>query len=277
MMMSMKSAICLLCCVGITLEAFGNDPVELGVMKVGQIQAKEIKESSGVIASRTQPGVLWTHNDGNGKTAQQLYSIDRTGKLLGIFPLSGIPLVDWEDIAIDAENWLYIADIGNNELDRRTLTIHRIKEPSAGSRAIVKKDVSWELQFPGNPFDAEALIVWMGNGYIFSKVKNDRQAEMFRFPLSPGGGSVQMELVARLLVTSPVTGADLTSDGKHLGLVAKAGAYLFDVNGEPRSAGQLKPRRIKFKKGQIEGVCFVEDGLLTTSETRDIFLFKGLK
>ena len=72
-----------------------------------------------------------------------------------------------------------------------------------------------------------------------------------------GTGSVTLEWVARLDVTSPVTSADLTSDGKQLALVAKAGAYLFTVDGDLKRAGQEKPKRVKFKKGQIEGCCFV--------------------
>ena len=40
----------------------------------------ELQESSGLAISRTQPGVLWSHNDsGDGPT---LYAIDMSGKLL---------------------------------------------------------------------------------------------------------------------------------------------------------------------------------------------------
>jgi len=57
----------------------------------------ELKESSGLAISRTQQGVLWSHNDsGDGPS---LYAIDIAGKLLGVFHVSGAMARDWEDIS----------------------------------------------------------------------------------------------------------------------------------------------------------------------------------
>jgi hypothetical protein len=84
---------------------------------------------------------------------------------------------------------------------------------------------------------------------------------------------VTLERIGRLRVDSPVTGADISADGRQLGLVAKAGAYVFRIGGDPLQAGALKPQRTKFKPEQIEGCCFVPEGLLATAESREIFLF----
>ena len=61
------------------------------------------------------PNVFWTHNDGGGPKKQVLYAISRQGKTRVYFPVVGVTLHDWEDLAIDSAGHLYIGDIGNND------------------------------------------------------------------------------------------------------------------------------------------------------------------
>ena len=97
----------------------------------------ELKESSGLAISRTQPGVLWSHNDsGDGPS---LYAIDISGKLLGVFRVSGAMARDWEDISTwsvsrrmstpappEKSECLFIADTGdNNQVRPGRLDLHR--------------------------------------------------------------------------------------------------------------------------------------------------------
>src|ERR1044071_6715137 len=94
----------------------GMREVEPGLWWLARIAHPGITESSGVIGSRQYPGVLWTHNDGGGPHKQMLYAIERGGHSLGEFRLSvtEVRLHDWEDIAIDEQNFLYVGDLGNN-------------------------------------------------------------------------------------------------------------------------------------------------------------------
>lgn len=250
--------------------------VEPGVYRLGSIESRAIKESSGVVNSRVYGGVFWTHNDGGGALSRVLYAIDRNGKLLASFRLEGIDLADWEDLALDGEGQLYIGDFGNNDLERTTMRVYRVKEPDPKSSGVVTNEQTWRLSFPGKPFNCESLFIWEGHGYVISKVTDDERAEIYRFALGGGLDGQVLEWVARLEITSPVTGADLSVDGRFLAVVAKAGAYVFRVDGKIERAGGVEPRRKKFKKGQIEGCCFVAEGLLATSESREIFLFTGL-
>src|SRR5205809_1449533 len=87
-------------------------PVAPGVLHTGVMTDPELTESSGLIASRTFPGVFWTHND-QGQIPK-LFAITRQGVTLGKFKVTGATISDWEDISIDAAGNLYIADIGNN-------------------------------------------------------------------------------------------------------------------------------------------------------------------
>jgi hypothetical protein len=65
----------------------------------------------------------------------------------------------------------------------------------------------------------------------------------------------------------------LSPDGKWLALVAKSGAFLYEVDGDPGRAKGKPAYQKKFKNPNIEGCTFVPDGLLATAENKDIFLF----
>lgn len=245
-----------------------------GVQVVGQISDPRIVESSGVVASRRYPKVLWTHNDGGGPKKQVLYAIDREGQTRAALPVTGATFRDWEDISIDDAGHLFLADIGNNDAKRDTLAVYQIDEPNpdtdSGAVAVKRK---WELKFPEAPFDCESLFIWKDYGYVVSKVFKDARAQIFRFPLQDTRTPLTLELVATTTIQSPVTSGDISSDGKLLGLVAKDGAYVYRINGDVARVGQIRPDYVKLKDKHIEGCCFVPDGLLATSEEREIYLF----
>lgn len=242
-----------------------------GVWQVGNIAPLAITESSGLVPCRGNTNAFWTHNDGRRRT---LYAITRTGQPIAEFFVDAPSVADWEDIARDDTGNLYLADIGNNDARRTRLVVHQFAEPDPqkpGTAVIVTR--SWDLTFPGKPFDCESLFIWKEHGYVISKVFKDEQAEIYRFPLTATKEPVQLELVAKLPVTSPVTGADVSPDGQMLGLVCKSGAYLFRIDGDVARAATAAPLRVKFREGQLEGCCFVPEGLLATSEQREMFLF----
>src|SRR4051794_35914104 len=93
---------------------------------VGHIDAPEIPESSGIVASRKYPGVFWTQND-SGNPAE-VFALAHDGKMIGKFSIAA-KNIDWEDIAIDDDGHLYLADIGNNSCNRTEVQVYRIAEP----------------------------------------------------------------------------------------------------------------------------------------------------
>jgi hypothetical protein len=70
-----------------------------------------------------------------------------------------------------------------------------------------------------------------------------------------------------------VTGADISPDGKLLGLVAKSGAFVYRIDGDVARVVKGKPFQAKFRHEHIEGCTFVPDGLLATAESREIYLY----
>jgi hypothetical protein len=245
-----------------------------GVLAIGRISNPRITESSGVVVSRKDPDVLWTHNDGGGKR-QVLYAISRTGLALGEYHITGALLEDWEDIAIDGQGHLFLGDIGDNDRQRSTIAVHQIDEPelTTSRNGIARVTRSWNLRYPKGRFNAEALLVWGENGYLITKVFDDARAELYRFSLTNSAEVLTLHLVGELHIEAPVTGADISADGKMLAVVSKAGAYVYRIGGDPMRATVGKPYRTKFDDAHIEACTFVPEGLLATSEARLIFLF----
>src|SRR6266851_3388499 len=100
---------------------------------LGTIQDPAINESSGIVASRTTPGLYWTHNDsGDGP---YIYAFDEHGARRGTWRVRGAAAIDWEDIAAGpgpqaGTSYLYIGDIGDNEGRRAEITVYRVREPT---------------------------------------------------------------------------------------------------------------------------------------------------
>ena len=245
--------------------------VVAGVRLVGRITHPHLTESSGLIGCSKDTNVFWTHNDGR---RGMLYAITRAGRPVAEFPVAGVGLNDWEDIARDDQGHLYIGDIGNNDGKRALLAVHQIDEPDPkDSGKVLPVRRSWILRFSQAPFDCESLFIWQTNGYVISKVFNDAQAEIYRFPLAEQKEPFILEFVTRLPIESPVTGADISADGKKLGVVCKSGAFVFRIKGDVANAGDAKYHSVKFRDKHIEGCCFVPEGLLATAESREIYLF----
>lgn len=245
-----------------------------GVQEIGRIAHPRISESSGVVASRQFPGIFWTHTDGGSPKKQSFFAMRRDGSAVCEIRVNEVYITDWEDIAIDDDKHVYLADIGNNDARRSHLWVHRLDEPDPnGVVRVTRPTRSWRLQFPGAPFDCESLFIWKDHGYVVSKVFKDSRAQIFRFPLTESKEPVTLELVATTRIESPVTGADISPDGKLLGIVAKSGAFVYRIDGDVSRAGKQKPYQEKFRHEHIEGCTFVPEGLLATAESREIYLY----
>jgi len=242
------------------------------VTQLALLPKDDFKECSGLVVSRQFPGVLWTHNDGQDR---RLFAINRTGEKLAEFEVQGLFIWDWEDLAIDATNRLYVADTGNNLEARPSLSVHRIAEPDPrGTNRALAVEQTWVLKFPDKSFDSEGLVIWQDHGYLVEKSGKSKKAGLFRWPLA-NAGTVTLEKLGNLEITSPVTAADLSPDGTRLGLTADDGVYALRFATGPEHAIGQKPFKVPFKLGQIEGCSFDRDGLLVISEGRELFLFKA--
>ena len=241
--------------------------------KIGVIAYKAIRESSGVVASRKHPNVLWTHND-KGNTPE-LYAITREGKLLARYTLPAVNN-DWEDIDADDQGRLYVGKIGNNDAKGSgPIEVLRVAEPdvsqASAARHTLPIDRTWRLRYPAKPFDCESLVIHGAHGYLISKHLDGAAASLYRFDLD-GPTDQTLTRVAELPIDQPVTGASISPDGNKLAVLTYGKLYLFEHNGDLSRIGELKPLTTPTPSGKLEGVCFTPDGILLTAESRQIYL-----
>jgi hypothetical protein len=240
---------------------------------VGHIDAPRLDESSGLVASRRYPGVFWTHNDSGNPAA--IFAITRRGKVINEFPVQG-KNVDWEDIAFDAQDRLYLADIGNNNCDRKQVQVYRVAEPDPrGAVHLLQPDKVWKLTHPAKPFDAESLFILGNDAYIIAKYLDGQEPGMYRFSLLDNSNEpIRLERVHTLALHAPVTAADISRDGKLLAVMTLLGPVVYRIDGDPtRATRENQIFSAMFIDPNIEGVCFVSDGLLATTEGRRVVSF----
>lgn len=194
----------------------------------GTIKSPDITESSGLAASKCQPGVFWTHND-SGDDAF-IYAIDESGKDLGTWKVEGARNLDWEDIAAakDASGkcHIYIGEIGDNKLQRPVHTIYRVEEPIAGQPASSKNSplsttaaAMLGFTYPDKNQDAETLLVHPKTGYIYVLTKRVSGASgIYRLkPIFDRDDAQTAEMIGELSVPAIpngfLTGGDISTDG----------------------------------------------------------------
>ena len=211
------------------------------VTEVGHLAHGALIEQSGLVASRTHPQTLWTHNDsGDGAW---IYALGTDGADLGRFMLSGIDAYDFEDIAAarcpqgDGQ-CLWIADIGDNARRRDEVVIYVVEEPvpTPGEGEI---SVGWQFhfQYEGGPRDAEALLVAPAGDrlWIIDKVEGTPTGVFVADTLQD---KMLAELRRQTEFDAPgvpiamgqlVTGADLHPSGRRMVLRVYTGIYEFEL------------------------------------------------
>jgi len=181
-----------------------------------------ITEASGLAASRNNPGVVWTHNDSGG--AASLYALGRQAQIKATLPLSGALNIDWEDIArgpgpAGGADWLYAADIGDNDAVRSSIRVYRTAEPNlsgfADGAQLAPAPTSFvELTYPDGARDAEALIVDPKSNDLFLITKRESRSRVYR-AAAPAFAAESITLsFVRELSYSDVVGADACPNGR---------------------------------------------------------------
>ncbi len=256
---------------------------------LANLSDQNISESSGVVASRLNPGIYWTHNDsGDGPF---IYAFDRSGKSKGVWRVTRADAWDWEDIAVGpgptrGTSYVYIGDIGDNDRERKVIIVYRIPEPvvetdvsaSRGNPLLTAPAEAIRLEFPDGRHDAEALLVHPRTGdlYLITKTKS-ASCKVYK-AAAPFDTStiIQLSVVADLqlpgVIAGMVTGADISPDGQRVVLCDNFSAYEISLPGvdagfdsiwqQPFTSIELGFRR------QGEAVCYRQDGkaILATSE-----------
>lgn len=243
--------------------------------EAGRVQAAELTEISGVVASTVHEGVLWAHDDSDG--APELVALSTTGEHLGTYAVEGAEARDWEDVAA-ANGALVVGDIGDNIDGWPSVALYRMAEPQARpdgtGGTLVAETIT--LRYPDGSVNAEALLVDPRDGTVVVLTKEDRVSRVFTAPASAlvdgatvtltPAGSFEVPRSRGLVLGLPgtsVTGADVAPDGSVvlvrtyravLAFARPDGAPLVDAFRTPPCEA---PQR---NEAQGESVAFVDGG-----------------
>lgn len=311
----MPVSICRHAVVTLALTAFAAaaapvsaQPAALQPTVHARVVSEPIGEMSGIVKSRRHPDMYWVHNDSgdnarifairsDGSSVLPTYSkFSRYGDEAeaGKQQWEGFEVlyagnVDWEDIALD-QNYLYLADLGNNLNARRDLVIYAISEidPTASTRsAVVQK---WPVHYPeqrefppGNwHYDSESLFTSDGQLYLITKHRKagamttfEAGANLYRLDTRHTDQSNALTLVDSSSLITAATGADVSPAGTTLAVISYGDLFLFDKPATGDAWLSSTYRRIPLDRtvmGQVEAVAWQDEStVLVTNEGRDIF------
>jgi hypothetical protein len=217
--------------------------------------------------------MLWSLNDSGDPF---VFALTATGTVKGRVRVTGAQVWDWEDIAVGLcpkGTCLYIADIGDNDRTRRSVTIYRTPEPAPGDTQTENVEVL-RATYPDGPHDAEALVVLPGGELFIVTKGNADPAALYRFT-SPfrDGVTVSLERVTPLVPAKAngkqtndarntrITAADVSPDGRWIVLRTPHAIMFYDarefVSGQIREAYRFDVAPAREPQG--EGVALSAD------------------
>ena len=219
------------------MTAWGEDARYGPHEALGTPPADVTPEISGMAVSSNDEDVVWVHNDsGDGPFVYALAL--STGEILGVAEMPDIAPKDCEDIAIGPGptkglDYLYLADIGNNQREKNRFWIYRIPEPDMGSfsdatppKVSAQHVETLIFSYPDpevTVFDAETLLVDPESGEITVVTKDHNENNGLSFVFRTNGPPSANELnqltqVGTMFfdegVRNRVTGGDVSRDGR---------------------------------------------------------------
>lgn len=232
-----------------------------------------IKEASGLCDSKMNPGYLWVHEDSGNPP--QLFLVKNDGVLSKTVFIEGANNLDWEDMSLakgpdPAINYIYLADIGDNQLNRAECIIYRFPEPGsiADTVHVIEKI---RFQYPNGAHDAEAILVDNSTKDIYVITKSDDPAHIYKISYPQSVSSVNQAALVGKLGFAGVTGAAISTDGREIIIKTyPAVSYFVRGSGEKIEGALTKtPLNLTYQlEPQGEAVAFAADnsGFYTISE-----------
>ncbi|UUY03824.1 hypothetical protein LRS13_24720 [Svornostia abyssi] len=181
----------------------------------GRVQDPALNELSGLVASRTRPGLLYSHEDSGA--GPQVWALRTDGSVAGGWTVPGAEAVDWEDMATGPAPSgggavLYLGDIGDNAAARPYVDVYRVPEPVFGSGVTAPAE-RLRLRYPDGPRDAETLLVDPRRGTLVIVAKALTGARAYSVPASAFPGESTLRRGPEIDVALATAG-DVSADGR---------------------------------------------------------------
>jgi hypothetical protein len=243
------------------------------------IRPGDIDEASGIADSKINPGNLWVHEDGGRPNEISLLS--HSGSFLKKITIKPSVNKDWEDIAmgggpIAGSDYLYLADIGDNDLVYPQHCIYRFPEPALALNEVSDLD-KLIFEYADGPHDADAILVDQSTKDIFIITKNNASSRVYKIAYPQSTTGVNKAIFSFSLPFTNVTSASLSEDGKEVLVRTYEKIYYWSRAKEPNlTLVELMSKQpeslIHQAEPQGEAICFKNDGsgFYTLSERPEI-------
>lgn len=254
-----------------TIEGFEATPVAKSLIP------GILDEASGIADSKANPGYLWVHQDGGTPNEIALLSHD-AGFLKKISIKSAINN-DWEDIALASGpvagiNYIYLADIGDNDQVKSQYSIYRFAEPGASANEVSDYD-KINFKYPDGAHDADAILVDNTTKDIYIITKKDVSSRIYKLAYPQSTASINTAVLSGSLSFNDVTSAAFSPDNKEILVKTYEKIYYWKKKKEQTIEQTLAeaPLTLSYQlEPQGEAVCFKNDnsGFFTLSERPSI-------
>tara|TARA_R110002073_G_scaffold57778_4_gene146764 strand:- start:187084 stop:187944 length:861 start_codon:yes stop_codon:yes gene_type:complete len=243
-----------------------------GELKLISELPTELKEVSGTETTR-HSNLLWMVNDsGNTNTVFGVSTSGTIEKTLRIDAKNH----DWEDLTSDPIGNLYIGDFGNNNNDRKNLSILKIAATDLTSeeKITVEKIHFYfpeQNKFPPKKnqryFDVESFFYHNAHFYLFtrSRVKgNYGKTSLYKIPAKPGNHEAAFidNYVSCSDYNCSITSAAISPDGKAVILLSRSSMLVFtSFKSDNFLSGIVKELPFNFIS-QKESICFKDSSTI---------------
>lgn len=176
--------------------------------QVSVIDDPRVVEASGMVVSAQFDDLVYVVNDSG--ESQMIYAVRiSTGAVVGATTVTNGLWKDSEALSIDGDGTLWVADTGDNLVQRTDTALYSFAEPGEGDQTVTAK--RFPVTYEGGPQDVEALLIEPRTGakYLISKGFGGAGVFALPDPLGPGGN------VAERVADAPaaVTDGAFTTDG----------------------------------------------------------------
>ncbi|MDX1700574.1 MAG: hypothetical protein R3250_08160 [Melioribacteraceae bacterium] len=227
-----------------------------------------LNEVSGIV---TVGNFIIAHNDGDD--GPNIYILDKTDPSeYRKIRVKGSKNKDWEDIASD-EQYIYIADVGNNNKRRKAFQIYMIS-----IEELLKSDketqpfhiIDFEYEKKKSP-NCEAITIFNDKIYLFTKEKNESRVYTLNReePWQVAEDKGQFKLKGEITGATGINNSYFMLTGYRKLSETAYRPFLMKVVPNERRAKHWESTKYKFpKSGQMEGITPLSEKQFLVSTER---------
>ncbi len=232
---------------------------------LGTNKNKHLEEASGLVASASNPGYLWSHND-SGHSAK-ISLLDQEASTKKTYILDKIENRDWEDIALGPgpganTQYLYLGDIGDNLARYDVKYIYRFPEPLLDASEIISDFDTLMVKLSDEIRDTETLMIDPISKNLYLVSKRQKKVGLYEITYPFTADTLIAERVVDLDLKN-INGGSISTLGDEVLLRNYEHIYYWKKTSNETIVDLLKKPAIELQydpEPQGESIAWAQDG-----------------